>query len=173
MKRKTHFLTEAAMIAALYVLLTYLASAMGLSSYAVQLRFSEALCILPLFTPAAVPGLVIGCLVANLLTTAAIWDVIFGTLATLIGAVGTYLMRGCSRYLAPLPPIAANTLIIPAVICAMTGEFSLPLYLSFAFTVFLGELLSCGLLGLLLCRPCEKYADLLFHNSASEPKTRR
>ena len=162
MKRKTHFLTEAAMIAALYVLLTYLASALGLSSGAVQLRFSEALCILPLFTPAAVPGLVIGCLIANLLTTAVIWDIIFGTLATLIGALGTYLLRGRSPYLAPLPPILANTVIIPAVICAMAGEFTLPIYFSFAFTVFLGELISCGLLGLLLYRPCKKYADLLF-----------
>ena len=162
MKRKTHYLTEAAMIAALYVLLTYLASLFGLSSGAIQLRFSEALCILPLFTPAAVPGLFFGCLIANLLTNAIIWDVVFGTLATLLGALGTYLLRRRSRYLAPLPPILANTLIIPAVICAIAGEFSLPIYLFNALTIFIGEFLSCGVLGMLLYRPCEKYADVLF-----------
>ena len=164
MRRKTHFLTEAATIAALYVLLTYLSAILGLSSGAVQLRFSEALCILPLFTPAAVPGLFFGCLLANLLTTAAIWDILFGALATLIGALGTYLLRRRSRYLATLPPILANTLVIPFVICAMEGQFTLALYFGFALTILIGELLSCGVLGLLLYRPCEKYADVLFKN---------
>jgi hypothetical protein len=86
----------------------------------------------------------------------------FGTLATLLGALGTYLLRHRSRYLAPLPPILANTLIIPAVICAIAGDFSLPAYLFYALTVFIGEFFSCGVLGLLLYRPCEKYADVLF-----------
>ncbi len=170
MKRKIHFMTEAAMIAALYVLLTYLSSILGLSSGAVQLRFSEALCILPLFTPAAVPGLFLGCLLSNLLTTAIIWDILFGSLATLLGALGTYALRRRSVYLAPLPPILANTLVVPAVICAMTGEWSLLLYLSFAATVFLGELLSCGVLGLALHRVSLRYRDVFFSNA---PKTEK
>ena len=87
------YVVQAAVIAALYVVLTLLANALGLSSYSIQVRFSEALCILPFFTPAAIPGLWIGCLTANLMTGAIIWDIVFGSIATLIGAVGTYLLR--------------------------------------------------------------------------------
>ena len=74
------FIVQGAMIAALYVVLTMLANALGLSSYSIQIRFSEALCILPFFTPAAIPGLWIGCLIANLMTGAIIWDIIFGSI---------------------------------------------------------------------------------------------
>ena len=81
------FIVQAAMIAALYVVLTMIANALGLSSYSIQIRFSEALCILPFFTPAAIPGLWLGCLIANLMTGAIIWDIIFGSIATLLGAV--------------------------------------------------------------------------------------
>ncbi len=150
MKSKIHYLTEASMIAALYVLLTYLSAIFGLASGAVQLRLSEALCILPLFTPAAIPGLFFGCLLSNLLTTASIWDIVFGSLATLIGALGAYALRRRSVYFAPVPTILANTFIIPAVICGMMGEFSILLYGAYAATIFLGEFLSCGVIGLLL-----------------------
>jgi len=78
---KLALLTQGALIAALYTALTYLANALGLANGAVQVRFSEALTILPVFTPAAVPGLFVGCLLANLLTGAAIWDILFGSLA--------------------------------------------------------------------------------------------
>ena len=87
--KKVLFLTQAAAIAALYFVLTWLASMLGLSSGAIQVRFSEALTILPFFTPAAIPGLFIGCLLSNFLTGAVVWDVVFGSIATLIGAVGT------------------------------------------------------------------------------------
>ena len=98
MKRtKTQYITRAAAIAALYVALTYLASLFGLSSGVIQIRFSEALTILPVFTSAAIPGLYIGCILANLLTGAAPYDVLFGSLATLIGAVGTYFLRRAPR----------------------------------------------------------------------------
>lgn len=170
MNKKVHYLTEAAMIAALYVLLTYLSSVLGLSSGAVQLRFSEALCILPLFTPAAVPGLFLGCLLSNLLTTAIVWDILFGSLATLLGALGTYALRHRSVYLAPIPPILANTLIVPAIICAMEGQWSLALYLSFGATVFLGELISCFVFGLLLHRTCKRYAGALFKGTGGISK---
>ena len=86
MNKKTMYLTHAAAIAALYVVLTFLANAFGLANYAVQLRFSEALTILPFFTPAAIPGLFVGCLLSNIFTGAALPDIIFGSLATLIGA---------------------------------------------------------------------------------------
>ena len=92
-KKKIVNVSIAAIITALYVILTYLASAFGLASYAVQVRFSEALTILPLFTPAAIPGLFAGCILANILTGSAMWDVIFGSLATFLGALGTYFFK--------------------------------------------------------------------------------
>ena len=88
--KKTLFITQSAMIAALYVAATYAANLLGLASGAVQLRISEALTVLPAFTFAAVPGLFIGCAAANLLTGCALWDVVFGSAATLIAAFGTY-----------------------------------------------------------------------------------
>ena len=90
MTNKTLNLTRAAVIAALYVVLTMIANAAGLASGAIQIRISEALTILPVFTWAAVPGLTIGCLLANLLTGAAVWDIVFGAFATFLGALGTY-----------------------------------------------------------------------------------
>ena len=90
---KVLFTVQAAVIAALYVVLTVLANSIGLASSAIQIRFSEALTILPFFTPAAIPGLFVGCILSNLLTGCVLLDVIFGSLATLIGAVGTYLIR--------------------------------------------------------------------------------
>jgi uncharacterized membrane protein len=146
--RALRALCRGAAIAALYVLLTYLARMLGLDSQAIQLRFSEALCVLPLLTPTAVPGLTVGCLLANLLVGAPLPDVLFGALATLLGAVGTYLLRKRSPYLAVLPPILANTLIIPLVLKFAYGlDGTIPF---FAATVFAGEVLSVGLLGLLL-----------------------
>ena len=86
--KKVKFIVDAAVIAALYVVLTYLAAAFNLSSGVIQVRFSEALTILPVFTPAAIPGLFVGCILANALTGAVVIDVICGSIATLIGAVG-------------------------------------------------------------------------------------
>jgi uncharacterized membrane protein len=137
----------AAIVAALYVVLTYIAAAMGLASNPVQIRFSEALTILPIFTPAAIPGLVVGCLLANILTGCALWDIVFGTLATLIGAIGTSLLRKHS-VLALIPPIVSNTLIIPPVLMYVYGFEGT--YWYFTLTVFLGEVISCGILGYFL-----------------------
>lgn len=102
--KKVLFITQGAVIAAIYVVLTYIVSLLGLTNGVIQVRLSEALTILPVFTPAAIPGLVVGCVISNILTGAVIWDVIFGSLATLIGAVGTYLLRKHHRILYPLPP---------------------------------------------------------------------
>ncbi len=122
MKEKIRFVAHSAMIAALYVVLTYLANLLGIASGVIQVRFSEALTILPYFTSAAIPGLYIGCLLANFLTGAAVWDIIFGSLATLIGAVFTYLLRKKNETLAPVPPILANTLIIPPILKLVYGQ---------------------------------------------------
>ena len=141
------------MIAALYVILTYVAMLFGLDKMAVQLRFSEALTVLPLFTPAAIPGLFAGCLIANILTGCAIVDVILGSLATLIAAIVTRKLQKIP-YLASIPPIIANTLIVPPVLAYVYHvETALPLiYL----TVFLGELVSAGILGTLLITALKK-----------------
>ncbi len=156
--KNVSFLVQAAMIAALYVVLTFLANAMGLANYAVQVRFSEALTILPFFTPAAIPGLFIGCLLSNILTGCAIPDIVFGSLATLIGAYFTYLLRG-NKWLAPVPPIVANTVIVPFVLLYAYGLK--PLWLSF-ITVGIGEIISCGVLGMILLFQLNKYKGKLF-----------
>lgn len=145
-------------IAALYVVLTYASYTMNLSGQlAVQLRLSEALTVLPYFTAAAIPGLTIGCLLANLITGAVIWDVIFGTLATLLGAIGTYLLRKY-RYAASLPPIVFNTLIIPFV---LTYAYQLPDGIPLlALSVAIGEIICCGMLGTLLQAALLRYPKL-------------
>ena len=159
-KKNIQFLTQAAMIAAIYVVLTFVANAFGLANYAVQVRFSEALTILPVFTAAGIPGLFIGCLISNILTGCAIPDIIFGSLATLIGALGTRRLRS-NRFLAVLPPIAANAVIVPLVLKYAYGLE--PLWFSF-LTVTAGEIISCGILGLLLALALHKYRKQIFGN---------
>ena len=151
-------LAQAAMIAALYIVLTFIANLLGIASGAVQIRFSEALTILPYFTVSAVPGLTVGCLLANILTGCALPDIIFGTLATLLGAVFTRLLRKY-KWLAPVPPILANALIIPPVLYFAYGVT--PIWFSLV-TVTAGEIISCGVLGMLLLFALQKYASVLF-----------
>ena len=197
---RTKYLTEGAAIGALYVVLTLIANMVGLSSGLIQIRFSEALTVLPYFTPAAVPGLFVGCLVANLITGAQPLDVILGAVATLIGAYGTYVISGrrggksegrrafdkCDashdssseclgasgdsrfkkskfrKYLACVPPIISNTLIIPFILVYVYGlKDSLLLCMGF---VGIGEIISCGVLGIILLRVLEKRRGVLFSN---------
>ena len=154
MNTKAKKLTQAAMIAAIYVILTYVSNAFGMASGVIQVRLSEALCILPCFTAAAIPGLFVGCMLSNILTGGIIWDVIFGSLATLIGAFFTRKLRN-NRLLALLPPIAANTLIVPFVLSYAYGIEGSIFY--FMLTVGIGEAVSCGILGTLLYSALKKY----------------
>ncbi|MBP3882922.1 MAG: QueT transporter family protein [Lachnospiraceae bacterium] len=147
LSKKTVYITQAALIAALYTVLTMIAAGFDLASGAIQVRFSEALTVLPFLTPAAVPGLTLGCLLSNILTGCALPDVIFGTLATLLGALGTYALRE-HRFLCAVPPIVSNALIIPFV---LTYAYHIPGGIPlFMLTVGLGELISCMGLGQLL-----------------------
>ncbi len=157
--QRIKLICQGGIIAALYLALTLLANALGLANYAVQVRFSESLTILPYFTPAAVPGLFVGCLLSNILTGCALPDIIFGSLATLIGAVSTYMLRNKSKWLAPLPAIVSNAIIVPFVLLYAYGIE--PLWFSFV-TVTLGELISCGVLGMLLLNTLRKYDSVLF-----------
>ncbi len=151
---KTKTLTHSAMIAALYVVLSFLARLFGLDSGVIQVRFSESLCILPVFTPAAIPGLFAGCLLYNILSGAMVWDVIFGSIATLIGAIFTRRLR-THRYLATLPPILSNAMIIPFV---LTYAYGIPGGIPyFMLTVGIGEVISCGILGFLLYSLLKKH----------------
>lgn len=138
-------LTQSAAIAALYVVLTVIFAPISFGE--MQVRISEALTILPLFTPAAIPGLFVGCLLGNLLGGAIPLDVIFGSVATLIGAVGGYLLRK-NRWLVPLPPVLANAVIVPFVLRYGYGV-ELPVLLMAAY-VAVGEIVSCYGLGELL-----------------------
>ena len=159
MKNKgTLFLVQAAAIAAVYVVLTTVFAAFSFGE--VQVRISEALTILPVFTPAAIPGLFVGCIISNFLGGAILMDVIFGSIATLIGAVFTYKLRGSSKWLAPLPPIVANALIVPFTLYYGYGV-NLPIPLMM-LTVGIGEVISCGVLGMILYGVLSKYRHIIF-----------
>ena len=156
--QKVTFMAQAAMIAAVYVVLTYAFAPFSFGE--VQIRIAEALTILPVFTPAAVPGLFIGCLTGNILGGAILPDIIFGSLATLLGACGTYKLSSRKHFLAPFPPIIANTVIIPFV---LRYGYSVLLPIPFMMlTVGIGEILSCGVLGMILYSALWKYKNLVF-----------
>ena len=163
MKRNTRrrFLTEAAMIAAGYTVLTLLAMMLNLAYGPVQFRFSEALTVLPVLTPAAVPGLAVGCLLSNLWSSMGALDIIFGTAATLLAALTTYMVRNIRvkgiPILAPLPPVLFNALIVGVEITIVSpGGFVFPAFLANALSVGLGELAVCYVLGLPLLVALEK-----------------
>lgn len=160
--KKVLFLVQGAAIAAIYVVLTVVFAPFGFGE--IQLRVSEALTILPYFTPAAIPGLFIGCIIGNTLGGAIPVDVVFGSLATLIAAAGTYLLRR-NRYLAPVPPIVANALIVPFV---LRFGYGVPLPIPFMIlTVGIGEVLSCGVMGMVLLFALEKCRGAIFKQAAA------
>ena len=144
-------------IAAAYVALTLLSSFLGISSGFIQLRLSEALCILPIFTPAAVPGLFVGCIIGNLITGSMITDIICGSLATLLGALGTYFLRK-NRYLAVIPPILVNAIILPFIFIFVYG--SSKSYFYFLASIFISEFIMVALLGSILYSALEKYPTI-------------
>lgn len=161
--KNINFLTQAAMIAAIYVVLTYVFAPFSFGE--VQVRIAEALTILPVFTPAAIPGLFVGCLIGNILSGAILPDIIFGSLATLIGAFFTYQLRDKNKFLAPLPPIAANTIVVPFVLRYGYGV-ALPIPFMM-LTVGVGEVLSCGVLGMVLYFALRKYKNIVFRPAAN------
>ena len=144
--KKTFLIAEGAMIAAVYVVLTVAFAPFSFKE--TQVRISEALTILPVFTPTAVPGLAVGCLLANIIGGAPLADVVFGSLATLIGAVGTRMLRNRKPVLAVIPPIVSNMLIVPFVLRYAYGvDLPIPVLMA---GIGIGEVISCDVLGLLL-----------------------
>ena len=146
------YTVRGAAVAALYVLLTLISAVFGLSSGVIQLRLSEALCVLPLFMPEASVGLFVGCILSNLIVPGAvIWDVIFGSLATLIGALGARALRSLPdkhKWVATLPTVGANVLIVPLVL--IFGYGVPDAYWFICLTVGLGEILSATVCGVIL-----------------------
>ena len=176
--KRTMYVVHAAVIAALYVVLTYLAAGFDLASGAIQVRFSECLTILPYFTNAAVPGVTLGCLIANILIGSAAPDVIFGTLATFLGALGTYFLRK-NRYLCCVPPVISNALIIPFVLkyaYGFDGGFTLfgievSTLPAFAITVGIGEIITCVIFGQILISALTPVRHRLFAVDEAAKKT--
>ena len=156
--KKALFITQAAVIAALYVVLVVIFNYISFGP--IQFRVAEALTILPYFTPAAIPGLFIGCILANVIGGAVVWDIIVGSIATLIGAVFTYLLRKKSKFLAPLPPVLANTIIVPWVLKYAYGAEEMVWFM--AVTVGIGEILACYVLGMILLFALNKVRRQVF-----------
>jgi len=156
-ENKTRNLAHGALIAAIYIVLTMVFRPISFGP--IQFRISEALCIMPYFTPTAIPGLFIGCMISNMLGGAMMMDVVFGSLATLIGAIGSYLLRR-NRYLVSLPPILANTLIIPWVLKFAYGSEDMIWYMM--ITVGIGEILAIGVLGQFLLTILRKNRSFIF-----------
>ena len=157
-RKKIRNIAVGAVIAALYVVLTYLSNLLVIASGVIQVRLSEILTVMPIFTPAAIPGLFVGCLFANILTGCALWDIVFGSLATLLGAIGTYFLRR-HNVLALVPPILSNAVIVPFVLLfAYSLEGS---YWYFFTTVGIGEIISCGFFGTILLKSLKKHNSFL------------
>ncbi len=157
--KKVRFLALGAVIAALYGLLTMVAASLNLAYGAVQFRFSEALTVLPALTPAAIPGLALGCFIANLGSPLGIVDWVFGTGATLLAAIGTRFVRDIKvkgvPVLAPLPPVIANVVIVGFEIACLSssgsfglGNFTWAAFGASALSVGIGEFVVCYVLGL-------------------------
>ncbi|WP_101698067.1 QueT transporter family protein [Clostridium minihomine] len=159
--RRTVFLVQGAMIAAFYVVLTILSSAMGLAYGPVQFRLSEALTILPAFTPAAIPGLAIGCLLSNLGSPFGVVDIVCGTGASLLAAVMSYQLRrfrlGGLPVLSAVPPVLCNAVVVGAELAFfLPSGFSMAGFLAAALSVGAGQLVILAVLGLPLAAVLEK-----------------
>ena len=155
MNKKVKFITQAAVIAALYAVLTipFFSISYGL----MQVRISEALTVLPFFTPAAIPGLFVGCLLSNIVGGNGIWDIVLGSLATLLAAYLTSKMP--KKILAPLPPVIVNALVVGPMLAFI---LDVPVWMSIGF-VGLGELIACYVLGYPFTFVLEKFKARLFN----------
>ncbi len=159
MDSKIYGITKASMIAAIYAALTLIAASWSFTAN--QFRFSEALTILPIFTPYAIPGLTIGCFLSNLASPVGILDFVFGTLATFLSAICTRALRNVRirniPILAPLPPVIFNAIIIGWLISyTMPSGFTLAAFITSGLSVGFGELIVCYGLGLPLAMAIQK-----------------
>lgn len=169
MNKKVKYITQAAIIAAIYAVLTLVT--WQFSSYAIQVRVAEALCVLILYTPAAVPGMFVGCLIGNLFMGT--WaDVLFGSMATLLAAVITSRIPPKAKYIYPLPTVIINTLVVPFILYYGYGITSMgnttgtvATLLIMALSVFLGEVVACFVIGLPLMKLLGRIWPVLDRNN--------
>lgn len=154
MKINIKFLVHGAIIAALYVILTIIFA--PISYGPIQVRLSESLTILPFFTGAAIPGLFVGCVIANIYGGGGMVDIVFGSLATLIAAYMTFKVP--KKALAPLPPVVINAFFIGLI---LNYILNVPLLMTIIW-VGLGQLIACYGIGYPLLLVLEKYKHTLF-----------
>ena len=159
--QKLLFIVQAAAIAAIYVVLLLVFAPISFGE--VQIRFAEALTVLPYFTPAAIPGLFVGCLLGNFLGGAILPDIIFGSLTTLVAAFVSYRLRK-RKYLVVLPPIIGNALVMPFVLYYGYGT-NLPIPFMM-LTVDDGEIISCGVIGTVILLALDRYKNTIFRSAA-------
>lgn len=152
-------MTQAAVIAALYVAFTYVSNAMGLAYNSIQFRLSEILTVLPVFTPAAIPGLALGCLIANISSPFGIIDILCGTFATLSAAIVSYAVRNITvkdvPVLATVPPVLFNAIIIGLEIWYLEGKTPELFFVS-ALQVAIGQIVMCIIVGIPFIRAVKK-----------------
>lgn len=153
--KNTRYLTEAAVIAAMYAAVTIALGHFGSGLF--QVRISEALTILPMFTPAAIPGLFVGCVISNIITGNGPVDVIFGSFATLLAAFLSYKMP--NKYLVPLPPVVVNAIVVGFI---LNYVLAVPLPAAMGW-VALGQIISCYGAGSILIFLLERNKDKLFN----------
>lgn len=152
-KKSLKNMIEISMIASIYIILTFFSATLGIAYSGVQFRLSEVLTVLPILTPNAIPGLVIGCFISNFLSPFGIIDIIFGTISTFIAAILTRLLRNIRLkgipILAPLPSVIIGALSVGLMISFFSlGKFYLPLFLTIFFNVFFSQFIVCYVLGI-------------------------
>ncbi|NDL66725.1 QueT transporter family protein [Anaerotalea alkaliphila] len=160
MKKKSNYVADAGVIAALYVVLVLVFAPISFGP--VQFRVAEALTVLPFFTPAAIPGLFVGCLAANFLGGAVLWDTLFGSLATLLAAYLSYRLRA-NKWLVPVPPVVVNAVVVGLIIrYAYGAPEAVPFLMG---TVFIGQLGTAYGLGMLLLHLLQPIKNKIFKSA--------
>ena len=156
---KTRFITKSAIIAALYVALTLMFSELSFGN--IQVRLGEILTILPYFSASTIPGLTVGCLIANIIGASAsltpALDIIIGTLATLVSAILSYALRK-NKFLVPLPPVLINAIVVGLQLKYIVG-IELPVYI-LMLQVLVGQVIACYIVGVPLIFITEKNKQL-------------
>ena len=148
-KKRIVVMAHGAMIAAIYAAATYLCAVFAIAYGNVQFRLSEALTILSVFTPAAIPGLTVGCIIGNLSSPFGVWDIVFGSLATLLAAITARALRNIRfrnfPVLSLIMPVIFNGLIIGAELTFLlpTDKGRLITFVIYALEVAAGELAVC------------------------------
>ena len=153
--RQTKFWIQAALIAAIYATLTIVLGSFGYGP--IQFRIAEALTVLPALTPAGIPGLFVGCMVANILGPYGLLDMVLGGGATLIAAILSYKLRN-RPLLVPLPPVLVNAVVIGMMLYYV---YAVPMsLLACMATVGVGQLVSCYGIGYPLLRILSRYENI-------------